>query len=70
VDRKVRALFVLEPLRRLHRLSVAPQVPTRLTPLSNPIWSRLYGPFGVEEVVVRLGRPSQQWAKDMANGLS
>lgn len=40
-----------------------------LIPLSDPIWTRLYGPYGVEDVPHVLARLGQGWDDDVASNL-
>lgn len=40
-----------------------------LVPLSDPIWTRLYGPYGVQDVAGQLGRLSTSWDKAVADDL-
>lgn len=40
-----------------------------LIPLSDPIWSRLYGPYGVQDVAGDLGRLSVAWDRAVAKKL-
>lgn len=40
-----------------------------LIPLSDPIWSRLHGPYGVQDVPGILGQLAQHWHADLARTL-
>lgn len=40
-----------------------------LIPLSDPIWSRLYGPYGVQDVPAVLARLAQNWDTETAENL-
>lgn len=40
-----------------------------LIPLSDPIWSRLYGPYGVQDVHRVLGQLEQLWTVELSNKL-
>ena len=40
-----------------------------LIPLFDPIWSRLYGPYGVEDVAGPLEELSRRWDEDLARDL-
>jgi hypothetical protein len=40
-----------------------------LIPLSDPIWSRLYGPYGLQDVAGDLGNLSVSWDREVADHL-